>query len=83
MLSLLEFLHCFSRVLKVTIAGSNPSIGMENNDELYGVSAVKVKLVASLMWRPFILRISAEFACGSDDKIDLTRASFYFEQFVL
>ena len=49
--SLLEVLRCLSRVLKVTIAGpsSNSSIGMENNDELYGFSAVKVKLVDSLI----------------------------------
>ena len=44
-----KVLRYFSRVLKVTIAGpsSNSLIGMENNDELYGLSAVKVKLVDS------------------------------------
>ena len=51
MWSLLEVLCCFSQVLKVMIAGpsSNSSIGMENNDELYGFSTVKVKLVDSLI----------------------------------
>ena len=40
----------FCEFVKVTIAGpsSNSSIGMENN-ELYGISAVKVKLVDSLI----------------------------------
>ena len=49
--SLLKVLRCFSRVFRVTIAGpsSNSSIGMENNDELYGFSAGKVKLVDSLI----------------------------------
>ena len=49
--SLLKVVRCFSRVLKVTISGSssNSSIGMENNDELYGFSAVIVKLVDSLI----------------------------------
>ena len=41
----------YCEFLKVTIAGpsSNSSIGMENNNELYGISAVKVKLVDSLI----------------------------------
>ena len=41
----------FREFLKVTIAGpsSNSSIGMENNNELYGFSAVKVKLVDCLI----------------------------------
>ena len=33
----------------------NSSLGMEYNGELYGFSAVKVKLVDSLILRPFIL----------------------------
>ena len=50
-LSFLEGLRCFWRVLKNLIAGpsSNSSIGMENNDELYGFCAVKVKFVDSLI----------------------------------
>ena len=28
---------------------------MENNNQLYGISAVKVKLVDSRIWKPFIL----------------------------
>ena len=41
----------YRKFLKVTTAGprSNSSIGMENNKELYGISAVKVKLVDSLI----------------------------------
>ena len=51
MWSLLKVFRCFSRVMKVTIAGpsSNSSIGMENDNELYGFSVVKVKLVDSLI----------------------------------
>ena len=45
------FVAVFREFLKVTIAGpsSNSSIGMENNNKLYGISAVKVKLVDSLI----------------------------------
>ena len=48
---LLKFFVVFCEFLKGTIAGpsSNSSIGMENNNELYGFSAVKLKLVDSLI----------------------------------
>ena len=41
----------FREFLKVTIAGpsSNSSNGRENNNELYGFSAVKMKLVDCLI----------------------------------
>ena len=47
-----KFFVVFHAFLKVSIAGpsSKSSIGMENNNELYhGFSAVKVKLVGSLI----------------------------------
>ena len=46
-----KFSVVFREFLKVTIAGpsSNSSIGMENNNQLYGLSAVKVKLVDCLI----------------------------------
>ena len=48
---LLKFFVVFREFLKGSIAGpsSNSSIGMENNNELYGFSAVKLKLVDSLI----------------------------------
>ena len=77
-LSLLGVVRCFWRVLENYDCRTK---FMEYNGELYGFSAVKVKLVDSLIWRPFILswirpleRWQARFG---------TCASFYFEQFVL
>ena len=47
--SLLGVVRCFRRVLENYDCRTkfNPSIGMEYNGELYGFSAVKVKLVHS------------------------------------
>ena len=61
-----------SLFLKGTIAGprSNSSISMENNSELNGFSAVKLKLVEDHSF-------SAEFARGSDDKTDLTHVRVF------
>ena len=59
----------------------NSSLGMEYNGALYGFSAVKVKLVDSLIWWPFIpgwIRPRTPMTRPFD-----TCASFYFEQFVL
>ena len=55
--SLLEVVRCFWRVLEKYDCRTkfNSSYGMEYNDQLYGFSAVKVKLVDSLICRPFIL----------------------------
>ena len=59
----------------------NLSLGMEYNGELYGFSSVKVKLVDSLIGRPFILS-------WIRPRTPMTRrfyrfASIYFEHFVL
>ena len=82
-LSLLGVVRCFWRVLENYDCRTkfNSSLGMEYNGELYGFSAVKVKLVDSLIWRPFILswiRPLERWQARFD-----TCASFYFEQFVL
>ena len=55
--SLIGVVRCFWRVLENYDCRTkfNSSLGMEYNGELYGFSAVKVKLVDSLIWRPFIL----------------------------
>ena len=56
--SLLEVVRCSWRVLENYYCRTkfNSSLGMEYNGELYGFSAVKVKLVDSLIiWRMFIL----------------------------
>ena len=55
--SLIGVVCCFWRVLENYDCRTkfNSSLGMEHNGELYGFSAVKVKLVDSLIWRPFIL----------------------------
>ena len=55
--SLLGVVRCFWQVLENYDCRTkfNASLGMEYNGELYGFSAVKVKLVDSLIWRPFIL----------------------------
>ena len=57
------FFAVFREVLKVMIAGpsSNSLIGMENDDELYGFSALVLSEDHSF---------SAEFVCGTDDKTD-------------
>ena len=49
--SLLEVVRCFWRVLENYDCQTkfNSSLGMEYNGELYGFSAVKVKLVNSLI----------------------------------
>ena len=54
--SLLGVVRCFWRVLENYDCRTkfNSSLGMEYNGELYRFSAVKVKLVDSLIWRPFI-----------------------------
>ena len=54
--SLLGVVRCFWRVLENYDCRTkfNSSLGMEYNGELYGFSAVKVKLVNSLIWRPLI-----------------------------
>ena len=56
-LSLLGVVRFFWRVLENYDCRTkfNSALGMEYNGELYGFSAVKVKLVDSLIWRPFIL----------------------------
>ena len=33
----------------------NSSLGIENDDELYGFAVINVKLVDSLIWIPFFL----------------------------
>ena len=50
-LSLLGVVHCFWRVLENYDCRTkfNSSLGIEYNGELYGFSAVKVKLVDSLI----------------------------------
>ena len=55
--SLLGVVRCFWQVLENYDCRTkfNSSLGMEYNGALYGFSAVKVKLVDSLIWRPFIL----------------------------
>ena len=55
--SLLEFVAGFCEFLESYKCRTkcNWSLGMEYNGKLYGFSAVKVKLVDSLIWRPFIL----------------------------
>ncbi len=54
--SLIGVVRCFWRVLENYDCRTkfNSSLGMEYNGEFYGFSAVKVKLVDSLIWRPFI-----------------------------
>ena len=54
---LLGVVCCFWRVLENYDCRTkfNSSLGMEYNGELYGFSAVNVRLVDSLIWRPFIL----------------------------
>ena len=54
--SLIAVVRCFWRVLENCDCRTkfNSSLGMEYNGGLYGFSAVKVKLVDSLIWRPFI-----------------------------
>ena len=47
--SLLEFVRCFWRVLENYDCRTKSSLGMEYKGELYGFSAVKVKLVDSLI----------------------------------
>ena len=56
-LSLLGVVRCFWQVLENYDCQTkfNSSLGMEYNGKLYGFSAVKVKLVDCLIWRPFIL----------------------------
>ena len=55
--NLLEFVAGFCEFLESYECRTkcNWSLGMEYNGKLYGFSAVKVKLVDSLIWRPFIL----------------------------
>ena len=55
-LSLIGVVRCFWRVLENYDCRIkfNSSLGMEYNGGLYGFSAVKVKLVDSLIWSPFI-----------------------------
>ena len=50
-LSLIEVVRCFPRVLENYDCRTkfNSSLGMEYNGKLYGFSAVKVKLVDSLI----------------------------------
>ena len=54
--SLIGIVCCFWQVLENYDCRTkfNSSFGMEYNGELYGFSAVKVKLVDSLIWRPLI-----------------------------
>ena len=80
---LCQVCRCFLRILECFECRTkfNSSLGMEFNGELYGFSAVKVKLVASLFWRPFILgwiRRRTPMTRRFD-----TCASFYVEHFVL
>ena len=81
--SLLGVVRCFWQVLENYDCRTkfNSSLGMEYNGALYGFSAVKVKLVDSLIWWPFIpgwIRPRTPMTRRFD-----TCASFYFEQFVL
>ncbi len=76
--SLVGVVRCLWRVLENYACRTKfkSSLGMEYNGKLYGFSAVKVKLVDSLIWRPFIP--------GRRWQDDLTHVQvFYFEQFVL
>ena len=55
--SLVDFVAAFCEFVEIYECRTkcNWSLGMEYNGKLYGFSAVKVKLVDSLIWRPFIL----------------------------
>ena len=55
--SLVEFVAGFCEIWEIYECRTkcNWLLGMEYNGKLYGFSAVKVKLVDSLIWRPFIL----------------------------
>ena len=77
-LSLVGVVRCFWRVLENYDCRTkfSSSLGMKYNSDLYGLSDVKVKLVDSLIWRPFIpgwIRPRTPMTRGFD-----TCANFYF-----